>query len=403
MCRSDLSVSDFLKPIGFFLCLVLAGWAFGQKNKTQLEQEKRENLKRIAEAEKILTDTERERKVTLGQLQAINQQISAREGLINSLNEEIGLLDGEIQTLSIVVNALQADLKHLKEEYARMIYAGYKTSRGYGTLTFLFSAKTFNQLFMRLKYLEQYAEARKNQAQQIEEVSRELADQRNKVEIKRTEQRTLLNQQMAENRKLTQLKNKQAEVAQELSKKEKELRAELNERKQAVERLDNLIAEIVRKELERSKSMSSAAVASSESVTTSFESNKNKLDWPVASGFISSKFGKQSHPVMKGIVVDNPGVDIQTNENTEVRCVHEGVVTAVAYVEGMNNVVIMKHGDYFTMYARLKSVSVKKGSKVGKNEPIGQVFTDRNGVSEVHFEVWKNYTKLNPEQWLSPK
>lgn len=397
-----MSVSKVFAFLGFTLWLLVSVPVCAQKTKSQLEKEKRENLSKIAEAEKILTDTETEKKATIGQLRALNQQISAREGLISSLNQEIGLLDSEISDLNIIVHALQSDLKNLKAEYAAMIYSSYKANQGYSRLTFLFSASTFNQLFMRLKYLEQYADARKIQARQIEEVSKELDGQRNEVQIKRSEQQTLLNQQLTENKKLLRLKSKQSGLVQELTKKEKELKAELAERKQALDRLDKLIADIVRKEIERSKTLSSKAVADEEELSASFEQMKNKLRWP-ADGFVSSKFGKQPHPVLKGIIQDNRGVEIQTSKDAEVRSVHHGKVITVAFAPGMNNVVMVQHGEYFTLYARLKEVNVKKGSIVNKDDLIGKVYTDNNGVSEVHFEVWKNFGKLNPEQWLSPK
>lgn len=398
-----MSVNRWLKEWCFLMFLLLFFSAFSQKTKSQLEQEKRENLRKIAEAEKILNDTESEKKATLGQLSAINEQITGREGLISSLNEEIGLLDGEISDLSIIVTSLQNDLKNLKKEYAAMIFSGYKANHGYSKLTFLFSASTFNQLFMRLKYLEQYSEARQIQARQIEEVSIELNGQKNVVEVKRAEQRVLLNQQLTENMKLIRLKNRQNNLILALTKKEKELKSELSERKQAVDRLDNLIAEIVRNELERSKNLSSSAIANEEELTALFESGKNRLSWPVSSGFISSRFGKHPHPVIKRVIEDNPGIDIQTSQSAKVRSVHDGKVIAIAFVPGMNNVIILQHGEYYTLYARLKEVNVKKGSLVKKEDYIGEVYTDKDGVSEVHFEVWKNYVKLNPELWLSPK
>ena len=377
--------------------------ALGQKTKSQLETEKRENLKKIAEAEKILADTEKERKVTVGQLRALNQQISAREDLISSLSEEVGLLDNEIDDLSIIVRALQSDVEKLKKEYAAMIYSSFKANQGYSKLTFLFSAATFNQLFQRLKYLEQYADARKIQAKQIEEVSKELLDQRNQLEIKRGEQKTLLSQQIAENRKLVNLKDKQSNLVSQLSKRERELKDELEDRKRAVKQLDDLIAEIVRKEIERSKSLSSAAIASGAELSGVFESNKNKLSWPVSPGFISQKFGKHPHPVLKGIVEDNPGINIQTSPNVPVKSVFDGKVIQKVYVPGMNNAVIIQHGEYYTLYAKLKEVNVKIGQTVGTNDVIGTVYTDSSGLSEVHFEVWKQRIKLNPEQWLSLK
>lgn len=398
-----MSPGNFFRALCFLIFLITSFQGLSQKTKTQLEQEKRENLSMIAEAEKILSDTESEKRTTLGQLRAINQQIKAREGLIGALSEEIGLLNGEITDLSIIVNALQRDLKNLKDEYAAMIYSSYRANQGYSKITFLFSSKTFNQLFLRLKYLEQYSDARKIQVREIEEVSEELDDQRNRVEIKRSEQKKLLDQQLAENQKLLRLKGKQSRVVQELTRKEKQLKTELADRKKAVDRLDNLIADIVRKELERSKTMSSTAIANEGEISTLFESNKNKLGWPVNTGFISSKFGKHPHPVMKGIMQDNPGVDIQTSKDEPVKSVFDGKVIQIAYVPGMYNVVILQHGEYYTVYSRLKEVIVKKGSVVQRDSPLGSVHTDNDGVSEVHFEVWKNYAKLNPEQWLSPK
>ncbi len=389
--------------LGLLALLLLCFNTFAQKTKSQLENEKRDNLKRIAEAEKILTDTEHEKKATIGQLRAINQQIKAREGLIGALNQEIKLLDGEIGDLNTIVRALQKDLSDLKEEYAAMIYSSYKANTGFSKLTFLFSAETFNQLFMRMKYLEQYSEARKIQARQIEIVSEELTKQKNQVQIKRSEQKMLLDQQITETKKLVDLKSKQNDVIAQLGKKEKQLKKELNDRKVAVDKLDNLIAEIVKKELERAKTKSSATLANETELSSLFEQNKTKLKWPVSSGFVSSKFGKHPHPVIKGIIEDNPGIDIQTSQNASVRPVFEGKIVAVAIVPGMNNVVLVQHGDYYTLYARLKEVKVKKGQVVGVNDVLGTVFSDKDGVSEVHFEVWKEYQKLNPETWIVKK
>ncbi|MEQ8551413.1 MAG: peptidoglycan DD-metalloendopeptidase family protein [Cyclobacteriaceae bacterium] len=373
---------------------------FGQKTKTELEKEKRENLQKIAEAEKILADTEKEKRATVGQLRALNQQISAREGLINSLNQEVRLIDGEMGDLGVIVKALQRDLEILKEEYAAMIYSAYKTHHGFNKITFLFSASTFNQLFQRLKYLEQYGEARKNQAAQIEAVSKELTSQRNQLEVKRREQNVILSQQIAENKKLLSLKTKQNSLIANLSQREKELSKELAARKKAVDELDNLIAEVVRKEIERSKSLSSAALANEEQLSNVFESNKNKLNWPVSPGFISQKFGRQPHPVLKGIMEDNPGVNIQTSPNVPVKSVFDGKVIQKVFVPGMNNAVIIQHGEYYTLYAKLKEVNVKIGQPIAANDVIGTVYTDNTGLSELHFEVWKQRIKLNPEQWL---
>jgi len=372
-----------------------------QKSKSQLEDEKRQNLKKIAEAEKILSETASQKKATLGQLNAINQQISARQSLINSISEEIELLSNEIKDLNEVSRSLDRDLKALKEEYAEMIYQSYKANKGFTILTFIFSSSTFNQLFQRLKYLEQYSEARKVQAQQIEIVSNELETQLNLVENKRLEQKELLDEQIAENRKLKNLKSRQNSIVAELSKKEKQIRKEVAERKKSIEKLDNLIADIIKKELEKAKNISSAEKADDAEITVSFEQKRSNLPWPVSTGFISTKFGRQPHPVFKNIMIDYTGVEIQTNKNQDVACVFDGEVKMKAFVPQMNNIVIVKHGNYYTVYSRLKEVYVEKGQVLKASDRIGKASTNSEGVTEVHFEVWKNTQKLDPEKWLA--
>ena len=396
-----LPSTSVCKGLLFACLLLIAGTASAQKTKAQLEQEKKQNLRKIAEAEKILTATRSERKVTIGQLQALEQQIKARESLIKGLTQEVGLLDSEIHDLNVVVVALQRDLGNLKDEYAQMIYASYKANQGFNLLTFLFSAETFNQLFLRLKYLEQYADARKVQAEQIEAVTFELNDQRSSVEIKRDQQQVLLKQQLRESKKLLTLKSRKNSVIASLNKRESQLIAEVADRKKAVDKLDETIAAFVRDEIESDATASSLSLASSEEISNSFETNKNALKWPVASGFISKKFGTQPHPVLKRIKTKNNGVDIQTNGDEGVRSVFDGEVKMVGYLQGMNNFVMIKHGSYYTVYSRLKNVVVKKGQKLRALDPLGEVYTDSDGVSEVHFEVWKNTEKLDPEKWLS--
>ena len=386
------------------ILFLLGGQAHAQKSKAQLEKEKKDNLQRINEAQKILKETETEKRATLGQLKALNQEIQTRQNLISSINQEIKLIEGEISDLSIVTDAMEADLRALKEEYAEMIYAAYKANNGYDRLTFIFSSSTFNQLFTRLKYLEQYAQAREKQVYQIEKVRDALNMQKTSLVSKKEEQNKLLKSKIKENSNLLTLKTKQDKVIQELGNRQKDLQKELAERQKAIDRLDKLIAEIVRREIEKSNNgKASNSIALSDQgakVSALFESSMNKLDWPVATGFVSEKFGKHPHPVLKGIMIENQGVDIQTQKDAEVKCVFEGKVATTAFVPGMRSVVIIQHGDYYTLYAKLKEVNVKKGQIVQANQSVGTVFTDSEGISEIQFQVWKNTVRLDPEQWL---
>ena len=386
-----------------FLTFLICFSSFGQKSKSQLEKEKKQNQKKIEEAQKILKETEASRKNSIGQLNALNREIEARKSLINSINGEIGYLNDEIVELNIIIDAMESDLENLKKEYAAMIYSASKASSGIDRLTFLFSSKTFNQLLMRLEYLEQYANARKTQVAQIMIVRDELTYQREIIEDKKVEQRSLLNENVQENERLVSLKSKQSKVLVALGRKEKEIKKSMEERKIANERLDKLIADLIEKEIKAKATASSAYALTPEAklLSESFSGNRKKLFWPVEKGFISQKYGVQPHPSLKGISIDNPGVDIQTSRGEEVRAVFDGKVSAVASIKGMPGVVvIIQHGEYRTVYANLKNASVKSGQAVKAKDPIGVVYTDNDGLSEVQFQVWKGSQRLNPQSWL---
>lgn len=389
----------------FIGCLILLFFSFqvsfAQKSKSQLEKEKKENLNKIVEAQKILQETEVEKQSSLGQLRALNQQIKARRALIKSITEEISYLDQDISDLTIVTEALNEDLKKLKDEYAEMIYSSYKSNSGVSKLTFLFSSETFNQLTRRVKYLEQYAEARKTTAKEIEIVSAELERQKDEVVVKKKEQDKLLSDQLKENEKLLSLKSKQNTLIAKLSGKEKQLKKELDDRKKMVAKFDKMIADIVKEEMEKTRA--AAPGVASVSISTLFEENKKKLDWPVDEGFVSMKFGRHPHPVLKGQYEENMGVNIQTSKNEVVKAVFDGEVSVVRYIPRMNYVVIVKHGEYFTTYTNLKTKNVARGDKVSANDVLGEVFTDNQGVSEFQFQIWKNKQKLDPEKWLTPR
>jgi septal ring factor EnvC (AmiA/AmiB activator) len=390
------------------LLLFFPLFAFPQKSKSQLEQEKRNAISKLKEAQKILEETEKKKEVSVGQLNALNQQIVASQSIINSISSEITIYNDELLELNEVIESLEDDLDHLKKEYATMVYSSYKANYGLRNILFIFSAETFNQLLLRARYMDQYTEARKRQLALIQEVRSSLQDQIATLETKKLEKDQLLNQELSQNKSLVTLRKKQNTLITSLSKRESEIKKELQNRKKAIARLDKLIADIVAAEIKASsKGKSSTAIemnASETALSKAFESNYSKLQWPVATGFISAKFGTNPHPVYKRLKVPNDGIDIQTNENQEVRSVFEGEVKRVAVVPGgMRYVVLIQHGDYFTVYAKLKQVFVGQGDRVSINQRIGVVNTDRNGTSEVQFQIWKNTQKLNPENWIAKK
>ncbi len=394
----------------FFLAVLLLGLVSSSvlgQSRSDLEKRKREALSKIKEAEKILKETQSEKKASIGQLTALIEEIKAQSKLIKSLKSEISYVSEDITTLNIVVNALEDDLINLKEEYSELVYATHKASFGYNKLAFLFASESFNQLFRRLSYLEQYGAARKKQVFQITKVKEELQAQHEDLLVKKEEKDKLLRTQLRQSRKLATLKVKQKKLVAELNKKAKEIKKQIAAKRKSIDKLDRLIASLIKNEIEKSRVASrpdpSKSVDNLGQVALEFERSKNKLTWPVDGGFISGKFGEHPHPVFKNVKVVNMGVDIQTSKEAVVKPVFKGKVSRVGYIPGVNSFVMVQHGKYFTVYAKLKSINVKQGQVISKDTPIGYVFTDKEGKSEVQFQVWKGSEKLNPEQWLAKR
>lgn len=396
----------------FHIGLIILLFTFGhlanaQKSREELEKEKKENLEKISQAEKILNQTTSKKKATIGQLNALNYKIEAQQSLTNSISNELNLLNQQLNEIGSIINSMESDLDKMKAEYSSMLYATQKSNQSLSKLAYIFASASFYEMFMRLKYMEYYGKMRRQQASQIEMIKNLLIGQKESIEEVRLEKSTLLQEQIFRNRELNKLKQQQSSLVAELNKREKQVKNEIENRKKAVDNLEKIIADLIKKEIEKSSKGASstkfALTPEAKELSDSFAGNRNKLFWPVNSGFVSQKFGTHPHPVYKNIQINNDGIDIQTNENEEIRAVFDGEVRNVAFIPGMNNVVMVQHGEYFTVYAKLKDVKVKKGDKITAKETLGIVYTDNDGTSEVQFQVWKNNQKLNPEQWLFKK
>ncbi|MCA8831870.1 murein hydrolase activator EnvC family protein [Hymenobacter pini] len=421
-----------------------------RKSKAQLERERRATLKRIQETSRILAQTQQQKQASVGQLNALKEKLTVQQGVIKNISNELRYIETDVRQTETQVQQTRQSLEQLKAEYARLIYAGSKTANGYNRLMFLFASESFNQFLLRLRYIRQYTEVRQAQAAQITHTQQRLSSQLVGLKEKQEEKGSLLNNQISEKKNLLTLKTQQDQVVTKLTQQEEDLRKELAARQQAVSRLDNLIAQRVREEIARAARAAArraaaanaaraaaasapsrspaattrttptaeaeaAAVSAAERVdkvtltpetaelASSFHDNRGRLPWPVGRGFISQRFGRHNHPVLKNVVVENRGVDIQTSAGEPVRAVFSGKVLTVASVPGMGTIVMVQHGDYFTVYAKLRSVSVSEGQAVQARQTIGTVSTDAEGTSEVQFQVWHNSSNLNPENWLGRK
>lgn len=408
MYPKSMSVCNKGVLLSIILTFCMAFSVLGQKkSKSQLQNQKTESLRKIKEAEKILSQTKQKKKTSVGQLYAIQEQIKERQKLISSIKETLALIDTGISDNYDIIESLENDLQNLKKEYAEMIYATQKATQSQSKLLFLFSAETFNELFMRMKYMEQYAETRKKQAKQISKVKEVLSGQVVELTGQKNEKNQLLTEQLNESEKLTNLQIEQKSVIKSLAKTEKQAKKNIQKNKKAVAKLNKLIDNIIKAEIAKSTNSKTATrlkmTPEAAALAKSFTSNKGKLPWPVESGFVSKKYGRQTHPVWKHVTIDNKGIDIQTESNQQVRSVFEGQVKKIAFVPGVGNVIIVQHGEYFTTYSKLKNVFVRSGQSVSTKDIIGTALTDSEGVTELKFSVWKNNQTMNPKLWLYPR
>lgn len=436
-----------------FVLLLSCVSAIAQKSRQQLEKEKRENMERLQELQGILKQTTEQKRATLGQLKAIKQQISAQNRKIDLINDDLKLMDSELNELQQAKVALDKDLDKLRDEYSRMVYNASKRNNSLNELSFLFSAPSFNQFLVRYKYLKQYTDEREKQVTQMKKVQSLMIAKSTSISNKKKDQENALKSRIAESKNLEQLRGTQDKVVKELSSREVEIRGEVAEVRKANKQLENALTRIIQREIEERRERARAAarekaardraeresaaraaaerakdnnredVAKAEppaakpepkketinaegmneeevTLASSFAANRGRLPWPVP-GFISDGFGTKE--VFKNVFQENQGVDIQTNAGTAVHTVYDGVVMDVTNMGVMRNVVFVQHGDFYTVYAKLKNVNVRPGQKLKARETIGVVATDGDGVSEVNFQIWKNTSKLNPESWLRPR
>lgn len=426
MCLKGLKINSLLVLMFLLVPLILPAQ---KKTRALLEKEKKENLQRIEEANKILLETRTRKQATIGHLSAIKNKIVSRERLIRSVTEEVELLEEEISELEILITGLRNDIDSLKKEYAAMVYSASKMNTGISKLTYIFSAESVSQMAMRIKYFQHYSQMRQEHLDKIEKKKSRLEYEKQKLERKVAEKNRLIGVKTEETNTLNEEKDEQKKVLEELSEQERSLRKELEERKKSIRKLEKLITDMIAAERERAIRAAKAAAEKNKKNTSSknnktpkekeefkleltpeakalsgsFAGNEGKLPWPVQKGSIAQHFGKQPHPVLKGVYVDNLGVDIQTVKDENVRSVFQGKVITVAEVPGMNKVVMIQHGEYFTVYAKMKTVLVKVGEEVASKQNIGVAYTDKDEVTQLQFQIWKNNLKLDPEGWLYKK
>ncbi|WP_158825285.1 murein hydrolase activator EnvC family protein [Mucilaginibacter lacusdianchii] len=435
-----------MKFVRAVLFLVFVMGALGVKAQSSAEL-KRRRAELTAELESLnreYQETLKNKKSTLKQLNLLKEQIGLREQKINNVNAEIRGLDSQISENTHTVHTLQGQLDQLKKEYAAMIVFAYHNQSAYNKLMFVFASKDFNQAYKRLKYLQQFGTYRERQANSIQGTQKDLHVKINELDRTKKEKSSLLQEQEKEKETLGKQKSEQDQVVAGLSKQAVELRKQQRDVRNRINRASREISAAIRREFEEqrrkaeaearaaaaraaaqaaeraraeNKSASEVAAAAkpkpiarvsdaqvlaatpeAAKLSNDFLGNRGRLPWPVASGFVIQGFGTYSDQY--GIKNDNKGIDIRTGNGGAVRVVFDGTVTTVKDVEG-SYLVIIKHGQYYTSYYNLKSVSVSAGQKVSTRQTIGTVATDPiSGETYLHFELYDK-GPVNPKNWLA--
>lgn len=390
-----------------FVLLVMSFTAFAQ-TRQDLEKRKKQNEKDINYTNELISNTEKNKNASYNKLLLINSKIKSREKIISDINSEINLINSNIENQQELIAQLNEDYENLKDEYAKVITYYYKNRSNYDRIMFILASDNVNTAFKRIKYLQQYSEYRTKQVAQIIETKSQIELQVEELEKLRNDKKALLSDQQVEANELKKEKVDQNNIIQQLDKQKSELKKKLDQQMQLANQLQNKIEKIIQEELKKANADKKALnvfqlTPEEKKLADTFSSNKKKLPWPTERGVITGFFGENPHPVLKGVFIRNDGIDISTTEGSYIRSIFDGTVTRVFVIPGAHTTVIIRHGNYLSVYSNLAEVFVKQGDKVKTKQSIGKIFTDKDeeNKSVLQFQIWKENQKLNPQEWLA--
>lgn len=414
--------------------------AYAQKSSSQLKKDKQKIEKEISNTQSLLKKNEKNQKASLQQIAVLRQQISNREKLITTLNQEIIRMEEEQEINQQEILKLQKKLEYMKSDYAQVVYMAYRNRNLMDKITFILAADDFSQMFRRVRFYTVFSDNVRSQADKIAKTQEELKEKNEQIIALKSEKLNVLSGKENEIKKLESDRREKTKNAEALKKQSKQLTAQLQEKQRQRRELDAAIQKAIKAEIAAANAKRAAAAAANKGKSTStsgstssgkgtaastntnprstasisltpeertlsnsFVSNKGSLPWPVAKGAKVGDYGNYAHPDVPSVMIENHGIDIMTDAGAPVRAIFSGEVTVVMDVVG-SKVVIIRHGEYISVYQNLASVSVKKGDKVSTKQNIGTV--GKNAASntyELHFEIWKNEANLNPNSWLAKR
>lgn len=368
-----------------------------------LRDEIRRAEEEIRATNELLAKTKKDKQITQNQLKLIQNRIRNRKQIIANLEKQTQVINGDIGTKNDTVHAMQNELTQLRKEYADMVYAAYKNYKLNNFLVFLFASKDFNDATRRISYMRRYNRMRQQKAEQIKSVADSLHVQIGELENRKAELTKVRDTRTQEVSSLGKDEKQYQSSLSEINTKSGKLSSEIRKKQSQINKLQQRIQAIIAEEARKNRATPKSAAQEEYIANLSgrFDQNKGLLPYPVRGGVIVDRYGVHPHATQKGLMVNNKGVNIASGSGAEVRAVFEGDITQIVFVQGLNNTVIIRHGNYLTTYSNLASVNVKTGDKVTLNQVIGRLSnSDDSDDCVLHFEIWKETENLNPEQWL---
>lgn len=407
----------------------LAATAVHGQSSAELQKQRERIDAEIFELQKVLRVKTQEKLLSQREVTALSKQLNLREDKIGTINRQLQLINNQVTKNTNEIKALEAELEKMRNDYKKMILFAFRNKNAYNKMMFIFASKDFNQAFKRVKYLQQFNDARKVKAAEIEETQKQINLKLAQLERDKETQRKLLAEQQAERDVIAKDRSAHQKELNQLAQEERSFQSQLTQKQQEKKRIDAAIRNAIARELEAARLLeeqrrrrlaeeeakkSGNTVAEEEKkievrtgssvlnttpeatrLSADFKSNRGRLPWPVTQGNIISEFGEKT--VERGVKVYDPDIGIRTMVNAAVRAVFDGEVA-----QALPGFVVIRHGEYFTSYSNLRSSNVKVGQKIARGQTIGTVADDPDrGFPVLNFGIYQGQSAQNPSFWIA--
>ena len=386
------------------ILLFLMGNLLVAQSRQELEKQRLKIIKDIEKTSKALDNNKKTQEKNITQLKVLEEQVSSRKSLINNLQSEVKLNEKLITQNESKIQELRQRHAALKDQYDKILRINYLKKLSNSKWSYLLSSESLNNLLVRWRYIHQFDQFTKQKMKEIQSLTGEIQLTNETIAQDREKNLKAMEQTTTNMKTLEKEQKEKDALVKKLALEEDKLKANLKNREKEREKLNVAIEKIIIAALEkaREKEKSDEKLVKKKEVDNSgFAKNKGALSWPVSKGKITGAFGTHPHPTIKNVQISNNGIDFTLPSGDNVVCVYDGEVVGVTNIPGFKNMVIIKHGSYYTVYSKLDNVIISKGQQIKRGQTIGNVEVNEEGVAEVHFELWKDKSKMNPQPWFN--